>query len=145
MSKIEDILSAEQQLELVSHARLASRNAYCPYSGFAVGAAILSITRRVHLGCNVENAAYSPSLCAERNAVGAMVASGEQAALAVAIYTPTGLPTAPCGVCRQVLHEFSPDIWIISGCDSGQVLVTSLSALFPQAFGPHDLQPQKNS
>jgi cytidine deaminase len=136
---LEDVLSVAEQQELLLRSKAASRNAYCPYSGFAVGAALISVTRQIYVGCNVENAAYSPCLCAERNAVGAMVAAGEREALAVVIYTPTQVATAPCGVCRQVLNEFSPGMWVLAGCDSGSRLVAPLTELLPLAFGPHNL------
>jgi cytidine deaminase len=87
----------------------------------------------------VENAAYSPGVCAERNAVGAMVSAGEQRLVAVAVFTPTQQPTAPCGVCRQVLFEFSRDAKVVCGCAQELCLSTTLETLLPAAFGPHSL------
>jgi cytidine deaminase len=139
MSRSSNILTPTERELLLARAKAVSKHAYCPYSAFAVGAALLTASRNVYVGCNVENAAYSPCLCAERNAVGAMVASGEREILAIAIYTPTQEVAAPCGVCRQVLNEFSPELWVISVCDSDQELEMQMSELLPEAFGPKNL------
>lgn len=126
--------------EVLEHAaREATANAYCPYSGFPVGAAVLTNDGRVFVGCNVENASYGLTICAERAAVFAMVAAGARRVVAVAIHTPTPTPTAPCGACRQVLREFGVDVAIRSTCDGPAVLETTLAALLPEAFGPADL------
>src|SRR6516162_4778763 len=102
--------------ELVRAARAASERAYCPYSHFPVGAAVLTEAGRVFAGCNVENASYGLTVCAERSAVFQAVAAGERHVRAVVIYTPTPRPTAPCGACRQVLNEFGPDALVVSVC-----------------------------
>jgi cytidine deaminase len=93
----------------------------------------------VYSGCNVENASYGLCNCAERSAVFAAVAAGERTIRAVAVYTPTPLPTAPCGACRQVINEFGPDSLVICLCDGKSRIETKLSALLPAAFGPGDL------
>lgn len=113
--------------------------AYAPYSRFPVGAAVLAGSGRIYAGCNVENASYGLCNCAERTAVFSAVAAGEKSVRAVAVYTPTPLPTAPCGACRQVIHEFGPDALVVSVCDAKNRIETKLSALLPAAFGPGDL------
>ena len=120
-------------------ARAAAGRAYAPYSRFPVGAAVVGSSGRVYSGCNVENASFGLCNCAERTAIFSAVAAGETAVVAVVVYTPTPLPTAPCGACRQVINEFGPDALVISVCDSKNRIDTRLSALLPGAFGPGDL------
>jgi cytidine deaminase len=120
-------------------ARTAAARAYAPYSRFRVGAAALGGSGKVYAGCNVENASYGLCNCAERTAIFSAIAAGERSIKAVTVYTPTPLPTAPCGACRQVIHEFGPDALIISICDARNRIETKLSALLPGAFGPGDL------
>jgi cytidine deaminase len=120
-------------------ARAAAGRAYCPYSRFQVGAALAVRSGAVFTGCNVENASYGLTICAERNAVFQMVAAGETAFDAIVVYTPTPMPTAPCGACRQVLFEFGPDAEVIGLCDGPEVLRTTVRALLPAAFGPASL------
>jgi cytidine deaminase len=90
-------------------------------------------------GCNVENASFGLTSCAERNAIFAAVARGMKAIRAVVVYTPTPEPTAPCGACRQVIFEFGPDAEIVVACDGPRVLRSTASALLPGAFGPGSL------
>ncbi len=126
---------------LVAAARRASRRAYCPYSGFRVGAAVLGRSGAIAAGCNVENASYGLTICAERSAVAQLVASrGERDIRAVVIYTPTATPTAPCGGCRQVLNEFGPNMRVVCVCDGPERIDSSLNALLPSAFGPRNLE-----
>ena len=124
---------------LIAAARAASASAYCPYSKFRVGAAVLTVEGAVFRGCNVENASYGLTICAERAAVFQAVAHGDRAIRAVAIFTPTPKPTAPCGACRQVINEFGPEAEIISVCDGPGILRGPLALLLPEAFGPHNL------
>jgi cytidine deaminase len=129
--------------KLKAAAMEASRNAYCRYSRFRVGAAVLSETGEIFAGCNVENASYGLTMCAERNAIFQAVAKsavGEKKRIkALLIYTPTASATPPCGACRQVINEFGPDAEIYSVCDSPQMLHHKLSDLLPEAFGPANL------
>lgn len=125
---------------LAAAAKAAALNAYCPYSNFRVGAAILSNSSKIYSACNVENASYGLTCCAERNAVFAMVAAGETKISQVVIYTPTSTPTAPCGACRQVLREFTAQAQLVSICDGEEVLSMSLDELLPNSFGPQDLK-----
>jgi cytidine deaminase len=135
MPKISD--TALRRLEKA--AKAAAAKAYAPYSEFRVGSAVLGRTGKVYSGCNVENASYGLCNCAERSAVFAAVTAGERTVRAVAVYTPTPLPTAPCGACRQVINEFGPDALVICLCDGKSRIETKLSALLPAAFGPGDL------
>jgi cytidine deaminase len=114
-------------------------NAYCPYSNFPVGASILWGSGRVTNGANVENASYGMTICAERSAVCRANCRQRDKIVAVAIYTPTDKPSAPCGACRQVLNEFGPDALVRSYCDSEDILEARLSDLLPHAFGPGNL------
>ena len=120
-------------------AQRASLNAYAPYSRFPVGAAVLATDGTQHTGCNVENASFGLTICAERAAVFKAVAAGYQTFQCIAIHTPTPAPTAPCGACRQVLREFGPDMTIISTCNGQGRIETTLDQLLPNSFGPEDL------
>lgn len=125
---------------VVAAAKDASQWAYSPYSKFRVGAAVVSEDGEVFTGCNVENASYGLTICAERNAVFAAVAKGMDSIASVVIYTPTPTPTAPCGACRQVLNEFGPDAEVISVCDGPDMIRTTVAKLLPNAFGPGNLE-----
>jgi len=118
---------------LVESARAAREHAYAPYSKFRVGAAVLTDAGNVHVGCNVENASYGATICAERAAVFRMVASGETRIVAVAIYVDEPEPAMPCGMCRQVIAEFGQDVTIIT---AGRDLVkeSTIATLLPDAF-----------
>ncbi|HSM92958.1 MAG TPA: cytidine deaminase [Anaeromyxobacteraceae bacterium] len=132
-------VSTELLEELIRRARRASEVAYCRYSQFPVGAALLTATGRIQTGCNVENASYGLTCCAERSAVFAMVGQGERAFQAIVIYTPKATPTAPCGACRQVLNEFGADALVVSACDGPELRRWRMSELLPDAFGPGNL------
>ncbi|MGG5811029.1 cytidine deaminase [Falsiroseomonas sp. CW058] len=126
-------------MALAEHAR---GFAHAPYSRFQVGAALLCDDGSVVGGCNVENASYGATICAERVAVGAAVASGRRRFVAVAVAGPAGVALGPCGICRQVLSEFSPDgaLRVVTRDAAGAPRVTTLGALLPAAFGPADLR-----
>ena len=126
---------------LVPAARAALAHAYAPYSGFRVGAAVLGASGAVYSGCNVENASYPVSLCAERGAIAAAVAAGERSLLAVAIVTAQGDPCPPCGMCRQALSEFGPDMEVRLVSSDGREAHHHLADLLPAAFGPGFLGP----
>lgn len=121
--------------ELANAARAARRRAHAPYSRFQVGAAVLA-GGRVHAGCNVENASYGLTVCAERNAVGAMVAAGARRLEAVVVASGTAPPTPPCGACLQTLAEFGAADLPVRLLGKGRSQVeTTLGALLPLAFG----------
>ena len=133
-------LSSLQRRRLIAAARRAAKAAYAPYSKFRVGAAVLTHTGKIHTGCNVENASYGLSNCAERTAIFKAVAEGERRIVAVAVYTPTRKPTPPCGACRQVIHEFGPKAAILCSCNSRVRIEITLDRLLPGAFGRKNLQ-----
>ncbi|MFI5459479.1 MAG: cytidine deaminase [Isosphaerales bacterium] len=134
-------LSPPIYTKLVAAARQAASHAYCPYSHFAVGAAVLTGRGEIFSGCNVENASYGLTICAERNAIFQAVAQGGGPLViqAIVVFTPTSDPTAPCGACRQVINEFGPEAEVISVCDGPAVLENRLSEILPVAFGPSNL------
>src|SRR5262245_6352011 len=101
--------SRDSKAVLIEAARAASERAYAPYSKFRVGAAVLA-GGQIFAACNIENASYGLTICAERAAVAAAVSAGKRKIDAIAIFTPTPTATAPCGACRQVLHEFGPEM-----------------------------------
>ena len=125
------------EADLLHRARDARRNAYVPYSGFHVGAAVLSASGAVFTGANIENAAYPLGMCAERTAIGTMVASGDLGpVLAVAVVGDGDDPCTPCGGCRQVISEFGPRARVLASGDGGRPLRTTTGDLLPHAFGP---------
>jgi len=129
--------------DLVRAARQAGQRAYAPYSHYQVGAAALAASGRIYTGCNVENASYGLTVCAERVAVWTAIAAGEREIVAVAVATPNG--ATPCGACRQVLAEFAAGKEP-AGRDMMVIVVTTdgyetlyLHDLLPHAFLPQDL------
>jgi cytidine deaminase len=130
-----------QLKQLKAAARQAAGRAYAPYSQFQVGAAVLTASGRIYAGCNVENASYGLTNCAERTAIFNAVAAGERKLRlqCVVVYTPTKIATAPCGACRQVINEFGPKARVLSFCDSDETMDVSIETLLPDAFGPADL------
>lgn len=130
---------------LVSLALQARERAYVPYSHFAVGAALLGESGKIYLGCNIENAAYTPTVCAERTAVFKAVSEGERKFCAIAVVGgPEGKPAnelcAPCGVCRQVLREFcGEDFLVLLGSGDGSWREVTLGNLLPYGFTGADL------
>ena len=113
--------------------------AYCPYSHFAVGAALECADGTVFTGCNIENAAYCPGICAERTAVAKAVSEGHSDFIRIVIAGRSADFCVPCGVCRQVLREFAPDIEVICLNGKGEEKVFTLSELLPHSFGPEFL------
>jgi cytidine deaminase len=133
------MLSKTQQEELIQTARNAQKKAYAPYSNYHVGAALLTSSGKVFLGANVENAAYPASICAERVAVFKAVTEGEVTFQAIAVVTRDG--GTPCGSCRQVLAEFSPNALVLVANENGELTREgTVSDLLPGAFGPNNLK-----
>jgi cytidine deaminase len=124
---------------VMDRARDASTRAYAPYSGFRVGAAILTERGKVHAGCNVENASYGLAICAERNAAAAMALAdpGDREIRSVAISSPDASPCFPCGACRQVLREFGCKEVVVE--DGSGLRRYPFEEILPHAFGPEDL------
>ena len=124
---------------LIAAAREAQTQAYAPYSDFRVGAAIEAADGRVFVGCNVENASFGLTICAERAAVSAAVSAGARRFRRAVVVSDVDPPAAPCGACRQVLSEFEPDL-PIEAVGARQAVRWQLSELLPAAFGPEQLR-----
>ena len=136
--------------ELCNIAIDATNKSYSPYSGCKVGAALLTKEGKIYTGCNIENASYTPSVCAERTAISKAVSEGTRKILAVAVAgSPQGEILTqyayPCGVCRQVMREFSePDkLIVIVAKSQTEYRIHTLAQLFPESFGPENLQDKK--
>lgn len=122
---------------LAAAAKTASEQAYAPYSQFPVGVAVQAENGNIYQGCNVENASFGGTICAERNAIAAAIVAGERKFVALMVYTPQSKLTPPCGICRQVIAEFfMPDAPIASCNHLGEQQSWSLQQLLPDAFTP---------
>jgi cytidine deaminase len=120
---------------LIEAARAVRENAHAPYSGFKVGAALMSVEGRLHLGCNVENVAYPEGTCAEAGAIAAMIAAGDRRIAEVAVIADSPAPVPPCGGCRQKLAEFAGgEVVVTLATTGGATLVTTVADLLPGAF-----------
>ncbi len=128
------MLTEAVRQQLLDQARQARARAYAPYSHFTVGAAVLTATGEIFSGCNLENASYGATICAERVAIFAAVAAGCRNLTALAVLTDTPEPVAPCGLCRQVLAEFNPDCPVIMATTAGVWRLANLQELLPLAF-----------
>ena len=129
---------AKQQLppdlaELVDRARAVRERAYAPYSRFLVGAALRSDSGQVFVGCNVENASYGATICAERSAILAMIAAGQRTIAAVAVFTDADTLAMPCGLCRQVISEFQLAAQLVVA-NPRQLRLLAFSEIFPEPF-----------
>lgn len=133
--------------ELVKEAYEAKKNAYAPYSKFHVGAALLTEDGKIYRGCNIENAAYSPTNCAERTAFFKAISDGERNFSAIAIAGDTQDYLFPCGVCRQVMAEFCDlnEFEVVVAKDETDFKVLKLAELFPGAFSAQDLKKEKET
>lgn len=139
------MVNKETAMMLITEAQKAREMAYVPYSHFRVGAALLTEEGRIYTGCNIENAAYGPSNCAERTAFFKAVSEGERSFRAIAVVgagdTDQGKYAAPCGICRQVMAEFCrpEDFEIIIANMAGEYYSRTLGELLPDGFGPANL------
>lgn len=133
------MLNDRQRQELIRRAGEVRENAYAPYSGYRVGAALLAASGQVYTGANVENAVYPLTICAERSAVFNAISSGDRDFQAIAVVTRDG--GTPCGSCRQVLAEFGLETVVIVADESGEIhQETTVAELLPHAFGPTNLK-----
>lgn len=135
--------------EMIRSAMDARKKAYTPYSGYKVGAAVLTSELRIYTGCNIENASYTPTICAERTAISKAVSEGWRRLKAIAVVgSPEGDEISqfafPCGVCRQVMREFADpeEFLVITAKSEQEYKVYKLSQLLPESFGPENLKEQ---
>lgn len=135
------MIGQEMQSELLRLATEARGRSYSPYSNYAVGAALLTKDGRIYKGCNIENASFTPTICAERTAFFKAVFDGVREFSAIAIIGSGDLPAFPCGVCRQVMSEFCDGEFVIitSNRDGSEVVTETLDQMMPHRFGPKDL------
>ena len=132
--------------ELLKLAEEARKNAYVPYSKFKVGAALLTKDKNVYTGCNIECASLGGTNCAERTAIFKALSEGEKEIEAIAIASSNSEknePTYPCGICRQVILEFGPDIRIITGYSEGEIYECKIKDLIPHYFSGRDFTENK--
>jgi cytidine deaminase len=134
----------QTDLALLAFAREAQDKAYAPYSDFRVGAAIFA-GAEIYQGCNVENAAYGSTVCAERGAAMRAVMGGQRWFDAIAIVGDSDAPTVPCGACRQFLAEFNPEMRVVMGGATDAVMVMTLDELLPEAFVRGYLDQDRNN
>lgn len=139
-------VTQEEKNELIRQALAAREQSYSPYSGYCVGAAVLTGTHRMYTGCNIENAAYTPTNCAERTAIFKAVSEGERTLTAIAVAGgPKGVVSQyayPCGVCRQVMREFADpeQLLVLIVKSETQYMEKTLAELLPESFGPENLE-----
>lgn len=126
--------------ELIEKAIAASKMAYAPYSNFMVGAALQLKSGEIIQGCNIENASFGLTNCAERTALFTAIARGEKNFVKLAVYVDREAFTAPCGACRQVILELAPKVEILLVNNRGEVKKTSIKELLPLSFGSEDLE-----
>lgn len=138
-------LSTEEKKELIRQALTARERSYSPYSGYQVGAAVMTTERDIYTGCNIENAAYTPTNCAEQTAIFKAVSEGAREFIAIAVAgSPKGPVTQyafPCGVCRQVMREFAKpeQMLILVAKSETDYIEKTLAELLPESFGPENL------
>ena len=124
---------------LISAARAARENAHAPFSNFRVGAALRAVSGKIFGGCNVENATYGLTVCAERIAIFKAISEGERKFAAIAVVTDTETLTPPCGACRQLIWEFCGDVPVVLSNLHGKVEELRMSQLFPKPFDSSNL------
>lgn len=136
------MIGIKRQKELLKLAKEARDRSYSPYSHYAVGAALLTKDGRIYQGCNIENASFTPTICAERTAFFKAIFDGVREFEAIAVIGSGVLPAYPCGVCRQVMAEFCDGDFVIitSNRDGSEVVTETLETMLPHRFGPKDLQ-----
>lgn len=134
MTYMENPVDEKQKEILIEKAKSMLSKSYCPYSKFAVGAAILGANGVIYTGCNVENASFGATICAERSAMVKAVTDGCTKISAVAIVSSSGKKTYPCGICRQFLSEFADDKTVVLLCENDRIYTSLLSQMLPEQF-----------
>lgn len=134
-------VSAATWQRLLDASHDVRQKAWAPYSEFHVGAALLTHDDEIIVGCNVENATYGATVCAERTAIGTAVSQGVRSFKAICVLTQADAPVAPCGICRQVLAEFAEKLPVLMATTSGKFEYTDLDALLPYRFKKSDFKP----
>lgn len=129
----------EHYKKLLDKAKEAMKNAYTPYSHFNVGAAVLTQSGKIYTGCNIENAAYGATNCAERTAIFKAVSEGEKEITDIAVVSSSGDFTYPCGICRQVISEFMKEGNLVFENNQGEMRVLKLSEIYPYSFTKENL------
>ena len=129
----------EKYEKLIKEAERAKKKAYTPYSKFKVGAAVLCADGKIFTGCNIENASFGLTVCAERVAIFKAISEGSTKFEAIAVISDTEKPCSPCGACRQVMSEFCEDAPLIMANSKGDVKIKKVKELLPEAFGKNDL------
>jgi cytidine deaminase len=124
---------------LIKEAEKARKRAYTPYSKFQVGAAVLCADSKIFTGCNIENASFGLTVCAERIAIFKAISEGSTKFKAIAVVGDIAKPCSPCGACRQVISEFGEDIYVIMANLKGNIEIKKIKELLPEAFGKNDL------
>ena len=135
--------ATEEISALIAAAWKAREQAYAPYSGFAVGAAVQTASGQIYGGCNIENVSYGLGNCAERTAMFQAIAHGERQLVRIAVCADTPEPVAPCGACRQVMQELGPQMEVILVNQAGAQIVTTVEELLPYSFQKFPQQGQK--
>lgn len=143
MRRTGPLVTVSDDAALIDRAVAAQAVAYAPYSHFQVGAVVMTASGHVFTGCNVENASLGLTICAERAAICAAIAAGERDIVLVVVSTDAPTPAAPCGACRQVLHEFGPTMRVIAVTTAGERWEATLDALLPRSFGPDNLARER--
>ncbi len=133
-------MNRELKKKLITAAKKARKNAYVPYSNFPIGAAVLTVENKIFSGCNIENAAYGLTNCAERTAIYKAISEGYCKFKALVVIANTEKPVTPCGSCRQVLSEFGDDIKVIMVNTNGDEEIKSSGELLPFSFGKEDIE-----
>lgn len=135
------MIDSKTRNELLRLAAQARDRSYAPYSHYSVGAALLTKDGKIYQGCNIENASFTPTICAERTAFFKAIYDGERAFSAIAVIGSGESPAYPCGVCRQVMAEFCDGDFVIitSNRDGTDVVTETLDTMLPHRFGPKDL------
>ena len=140
IGRVEAAARLPQFPALLEMALLSQSRARAPYSKFSVGAAVLAGSGQMYPGCNVESASYGATICAERSAIVGAIAAGETSIRACVVVTPTPEPSSPCGICRQLLAEFCPDVVVYAASSEGDgVMAATIGDLLPHAFWAKNL------